>query len=101
MVEVLYDRMEAKSSALKQAMEVQASLPAESPSFIKTLVRSNVTGGYWLVSSKLYPKVKNVTIAGCQTDLFLLTYLMAASSSTILQNAFAKAWYNSYFGRWK
>nr|POF09987.1 b3 domain-containing protein [Quercus suber] len=48
MVEVLYDRMEAKSSALKQAMEVQASLPVESPSFIKTLVRSNVTGGYWL-----------------------------------------------------
>ncbi|XP_030942269.1 B3 domain-containing protein Os01g0234100-like isoform X1 [Quercus lobata] len=48
MVEFLYHSMEAKSSALKQAMEVQASLPAESPSFIKTLVRSNVTGGYWL-----------------------------------------------------
>ncbi|KAL8209223.1 hypothetical protein R6Q57_008635 [Mikania cordata] len=38
----------AKSAAIERANEVQASLPFESPSFVKPMLPSHVTGGFWL-----------------------------------------------------
>ncbi|CAL1410090.1 unnamed protein product [Linum trigynum] len=44
-----YDGAEAKSSsALERAEQFRANLPADNPSFAKTLVRSNVTVGFWM-----------------------------------------------------
>uniref|UniRef100_A0A803KWV4 TF-B3 domain-containing protein n=1 Tax=Chenopodium quinoa TaxID=63459 RepID=A0A803KWV4_CHEQI len=40
--------MDDKSSSMKRAEEVQANLSAESPSFLKTMLKSHVTGGFWL-----------------------------------------------------
>ncbi|KAL4555756.1 hypothetical protein LXL04_038384 [Taraxacum kok-saghyz] len=39
---------QAKSAAIERAMEVQASLPSEFPSFVKPMLPSHVTGGFWL-----------------------------------------------------
>ncbi|XP_022036405.1 B3 domain-containing protein Os01g0234100 isoform X2 [Helianthus annuus] len=38
----------AKSAAIERANEVQASLPSEIPSFVKPMLPSHVTGGFWL-----------------------------------------------------
>ncbi|KAJ0929136.1 putative transcription factor B3-Domain family [Helianthus annuus] len=38
----------AKSAAIERANEVQASLPSEIPSFVKSMLPSHVTGGFWL-----------------------------------------------------
>ncbi|KAL8255371.1 hypothetical protein R6Q59_033592 [Mikania micrantha] len=38
----------AKSAAIERANEVQASLPFESPSFVKPMLPSHVTGCFWL-----------------------------------------------------
>ncbi|XP_021727975.1 B3 domain-containing protein Os01g0234100-like isoform X2 [Chenopodium quinoa] len=40
--------MDDKSSSMKRAEEVQANLSAESPSFLKTMLKSHITGGFWL-----------------------------------------------------
>ncbi|CAH1450395.1 unnamed protein product [Lactuca virosa] len=39
---------QAKSAAMELAKEVQASLPSEFPSFVKPMLPSHVTGGFWL-----------------------------------------------------
>ncbi|XP_023747593.1 B3 domain-containing protein Os01g0234100 [Lactuca sativa] len=39
---------QAKSAATERAKEVQASLPSEFPSFVKPMLPSHVTGGFWL-----------------------------------------------------
>ncbi|KAI3753157.1 hypothetical protein L2E82_25203 [Cichorium intybus] len=39
---------QAKSAAMERATEVQASLPSEFPSFVKPMLPSHVTGGFWL-----------------------------------------------------
>ncbi|KVI10763.1 B3 DNA binding domain-containing protein [Cynara cardunculus var. scolymus] len=39
---------QAKSAAIERATEVQASLPSELPSFVKPMLPSHVTGGFWL-----------------------------------------------------
>lgn len=39
-----------KSSSMKRAEEIQANLAAENPSFVKSMLKSHVTGGFWLVS---------------------------------------------------
>lgn len=39
---------QAKSAAIERANEVQASLPSELPSFVKPMLPSHVTGGFWL-----------------------------------------------------
>ncbi|KNA04383.1 hypothetical protein SOVF_200280 isoform B [Spinacia oleracea] len=44
--------MGEKSSSMKRPEEVQANLAAESPSFIKPMLKSHVSGGFWL----LFPK---------------------------------------------
>ncbi|CAN1278512.1 B3 domain-containing protein Os01g0234100 [Linum perenne] len=43
-----YDSAEMKSSALERAEDFRATLPTDMPSFAKTLVRSNVTVGFWM-----------------------------------------------------
>ncbi|XP_056696976.1 B3 domain-containing protein Os01g0234100 isoform X3 [Spinacia oleracea] len=40
--------MGEKSSSMKRPEEVQANLAAESPSFIKPMLKSHVSGGFWL-----------------------------------------------------
>ncbi|XP_021741644.1 B3 domain-containing protein Os01g0234100-like [Chenopodium quinoa] len=37
-----------KSSSLKRAEEIQANLPDEYPSFVKLMLKSHVSGGFWL-----------------------------------------------------
>ncbi|KNA18098.1 hypothetical protein SOVF_073880 isoform B [Spinacia oleracea] len=37
-----------KSSSMKRAEEIQANLAAENPSFVKSMLKSHVTGGFWL-----------------------------------------------------
>lgn len=44
---------QTKSAAIERANELQASLPSVLPSFVKPMLRSHVTGGFWLVSSLL------------------------------------------------
>uniref|UniRef100_A0A5B7C068 TF-B3 domain-containing protein n=1 Tax=Davidia involucrata TaxID=16924 RepID=A0A5B7C068_DAVIN len=43
-----YDHVETTSSAMERAQEVEANLAAEFPSFVKSMLPSNVTGGFWL-----------------------------------------------------
>ena len=38
---------------MKRAQEVQANLAAQFPSFVKLMLQSHVTGGFWLVSPKV------------------------------------------------
>uniref|UniRef100_A0A5B7B7S2 TF-B3 domain-containing protein n=1 Tax=Davidia involucrata TaxID=16924 RepID=A0A5B7B7S2_DAVIN len=40
--------VQTKSSVMKRAQEVQAHLAAEFPSFVKSMLPSHVTGGFWL-----------------------------------------------------
>lgn len=47
--ESIYDNAKAQSSVLDRAEEVQANLAPEFPSFVKTMLPSHVTGGFWLV----------------------------------------------------
>ncbi|KAH8498455.1 hypothetical protein H0E87_017382 [Populus deltoides] len=45
---VFYDSTETKSPAMELAEEIRTNLEAAYPSFAKTLVRSNVTVGFWM-----------------------------------------------------
>ncbi|KAG6777749.1 hypothetical protein POTOM_017580 [Populus tomentosa] len=45
---VFYDSTETKSPAMELAEEIRANLEEAYPSFAKTLVRSNVTVGFWM-----------------------------------------------------
>ncbi|KAJ6692547.1 B3 DOMAIN-CONTAINING PROTEIN-RELATED [Salix purpurea] len=45
---VFYDSTETKSPAMELAEEFRANLESAYPSFAKTLVRSNVTVGFWM-----------------------------------------------------
>ncbi|KAM4098750.1 hypothetical protein ACJW30_07G102200 [Castanea mollissima] len=47
-VDSLYDSFEAQSCVLERAKEIQANLEPEFPSLVKTMLPSNVTGGFWL-----------------------------------------------------
>ncbi|XP_023912859.2 B3 domain-containing protein Os01g0234100 [Quercus suber] len=47
-VDSLYDTFEAQSCVLEQAKEIQANLEPEFHSLVKTMLPSNVTGGFWL-----------------------------------------------------
>ncbi|CAN0846574.1 B3 domain-containing protein Os01g0234100 [Linum grandiflorum] len=44
----LYDSAETKSTTLERAEDFRATLSTDMPSFAKTLVRSNVTVGFWM-----------------------------------------------------
>lgn len=46
----------AKSAAIARANDVQASLPDDMPSFVKPMLPSHVTGGFWLVSFLFYDR---------------------------------------------
>lgn len=37
---------------LDRAIELQSGLDTETPSFVKPMLQSHVTGGFWLVSSE-------------------------------------------------
>lgn len=39
--------------ALERTIELQSGLDSKTPSFVKPMLQSHVTGGFWLVSSKL------------------------------------------------
>lgn len=41
-----------KSSPMKRAEEIQANLSTEYPSFVKLMMKSHVSGGFWLVSEQ-------------------------------------------------
>lgn len=48
----VYGQIEATSSAMERAREVEENLGTKSPSFVKPMIPSNVTGGFWLVNLK-------------------------------------------------
>lgn len=52
-IDNLYRRADVKSSAMELAEEVQAYLAADTPSFVKFMLPSHVTRGFWLVHPKL------------------------------------------------
>lgn len=56
---------EAKSSAMERAEKFQRNLPSEIPSFIKFMLPSHITGGFWLVSMTLQRRLINKEIIGC------------------------------------
>lgn len=47
-----HSSVDVNSSAMLRAAEVQANLPCQFPSFVKYMLPSHVSGGFWLVSSK-------------------------------------------------
>ncbi|KAL3814217.1 hypothetical protein ACJIZ3_015485 [Penstemon smallii] len=47
-------QVEIISSDLERAQEVQENLNTQFPSFVKTMIRSNVTHGFWLSLPKLF-----------------------------------------------
>lgn len=49
-VDSVYNDLEAQSSVMAQAKEVQAKLSPSCPSLIKVMLPSHVTGGFWLVN---------------------------------------------------
>lgn len=71
-----YDHVGGKSPAMERAEEFRANLPAEIPSFLKTMVRSNVTTGFWLVSPELFTNVwMREVLEGKWDFLFPITFL--------------------------
>lgn len=55
MIQDLYGQVEATSSIMKRAQTVQTYLDARFPSFVKPMIRSIVTKGFWLVGAKPIP----------------------------------------------
>ena len=49
----LYDNEEVKNAVMQLAKDIQANLDPQFPSFIKFMLRSHVTGGFWLVNCLL------------------------------------------------
>lgn len=49
-----HSEVEIISSVMERALEVQSNLDTHFPSFIKPMIRSNVTGGFWLSLPKLF-----------------------------------------------
>lgn len=47
----VYASEEARTRAMETAEELQASLEPQYPSFLKSMLQSHVTGGFWLVSN--------------------------------------------------
>ncbi|KAI3446008.1 hypothetical protein Pfo_002673 [Paulownia fortunei] len=50
-------QIEIISSVIERAERVQANLKTQFPSFVKPMIRSNVTGGFWLSLPKLFCKL--------------------------------------------
>ena len=46
----VYASDEVRQFAIDKAEEVQSGLDSKNPSFIKPMLQSHVTGGFWLVS---------------------------------------------------
>ncbi|GMJ05603.1 hypothetical protein HRI_004229500 [Hibiscus trionum] len=44
----LYENAELKSAVMERALQIQANLSSEFPSFVKRMLPSHVTGGFWL-----------------------------------------------------
>lgn len=55
--------VDANSSAMLRAAEVQANLPPHFPSFVKYMLPSHVSGGFWLVSQNLLGKITSFVCA--------------------------------------
>ncbi|KAL2254660.1 UNVERIFIED_CONTAM: B3 domain-containing protein [Sesamum indicum] len=53
----LHFQVEITSSVMERAEEIQANLATQFPSFVKPMIRSNVTGGFWLSLPKLFCKL--------------------------------------------
>lgn len=47
----IYASDEARAAAIEKAEELQSALKLHFPSFIKSMLQSHVTGGFWLVST--------------------------------------------------
>ncbi|KAL6502500.1 hypothetical protein OROHE_024505 [Orobanche hederae] len=47
-IDDLYTCDGVSTSAMERAQEIEASLPIKFPSFVKNLLKSHVTGGFWL-----------------------------------------------------
>ncbi|KAK9286164.1 hypothetical protein L1049_014546 [Liquidambar formosana] len=48
MIDLYSDHVKAESPAMERAEEIRASLAAEFPSFVKLMLQSHVTRGFWL-----------------------------------------------------
>ncbi|KAG5548126.1 hypothetical protein RHGRI_013730 [Rhododendron griersonianum] len=79
---ISHDCFQTKSSAMDRALEVQAKLAPEFPSFVKLMLPSHVTGGFWLsfpkwFSSSHLPKNDDtVTLLGESDKEYATKYLI-------------------------
>lgn len=49
----VYASDEARTYAMERAEKLQASLEPQYPNFLKSMLQSHVTGGFWLVSESM------------------------------------------------
>ncbi|XP_058216214.1 B3 domain-containing protein Os01g0234100-like isoform X2 [Rhododendron vialii] len=79
---ISHDCLQTKSSAMDRALEVQAKLAPEFPSFVKLMLPSHVTGGFWLSFPKWFsashlPKNDDiVTLLGESDKEYATKYLI-------------------------
>lgn len=59
MMHNLYGQIDLATSAKYRAEEVLSRLSTKYPSFMKPMIRSNVSGGFWLVRTNLSHKLSN------------------------------------------
>lgn len=59
-----YASDEARQYAIERAEQVQSSLESDFPSFVKPMLQSHVTGGFWLVITLTIYKTKEVRNQG-------------------------------------
>jgi len=64
----VYASDEARAYAIEKAQEVEAELGTTHPSFVKPMLQSHTTGGFWLVSENTLYK-KSVVLCLVYLDL--------------------------------
>lgn len=58
----VYASDEGRVEALEEAERLQSGLESKYPSFIKSMLQSHVSGGFWLVSIWLYTYLQQLVM---------------------------------------
>jgi len=86
-------------SAKKRAETLQSNFTSSNPSFIKIMVQSNVSGGFWLVS---YSELKQIVHEQTNSDTYIWKSLLCSEYSfKILQGEPPCSWTENDIGRWE
>ncbi|KAI4342354.1 hypothetical protein MLD38_026991 [Melastoma candidum] len=95
-----YDQVEVavKNPALELAEEFRANLPVDNPSFLKTMVRSNVVTGFWLhlpmPFCKMYMPRHNTTVSLVDEkgEEYRVSYIVDKTALSAGWKKFSSAW---------